>query len=86
MSKEPTIEDPSVTSPAERMRLFGQEDHVRLYGPDYPDRLKAVGFRTHLIAPQDFLSKEDCLLMGITSEAGDIVFCEKGRPEPPSMG
>ena len=29
-----TFEDPSVTDPAERARLFGQHDHVRWYGRD----------------------------------------------------
>src|SRR6185503_7695510 len=39
-----TIEDPTVTDPAERERLFGQHDHVRRYGPDYVDRLRDAGF------------------------------------------
>ena len=39
-----TFEDPSVTGPKERERLFGQRDHVRRYGPDYRDRLVDVGF------------------------------------------
>jgi SAM-dependent methyltransferase len=41
---ERTLEDPSVTDPAERVRLFGQHDHVRLYGRDYKDRLEEAGF------------------------------------------
>ena len=39
-----TDEDPSVTDPQERIRRFGQFDHVRLYGRDYVDRLKSAGF------------------------------------------
>jgi SAM-dependent methyltransferase len=39
-----TLEDPTVTDPAERERLFGQYDHVRLCGADYPSRIGAVGF------------------------------------------
>jgi SAM-dependent methyltransferase len=42
--REKTFEDPTVTSPEERERLFWQHDHVRLYGLDYPDRLRDVGF------------------------------------------
>lgn len=42
---EQTIEDPSIEDPKERERLFGQDDHVRKYGLDYKDRLKAAGFR-----------------------------------------
>jgi SAM-dependent methyltransferase len=39
-----TFEDASITEPQERERVFGQNDHVRLYGKDYPDRLRAAGF------------------------------------------
>lgn len=39
-----TIEDPSITSPKEREKVYGQDDHVRLYGKDYPDRLRRAGF------------------------------------------
>ena len=37
-----TDEDPSVKSEQERERRFGQKDHVRMYGDDFPDRLKAA--------------------------------------------
>jgi SAM-dependent methyltransferase len=39
-----TYEDFSITSMAGRKRAFGQEDHVRIYGRDYEERLKRVGF------------------------------------------
>lgn len=42
---EVTDEDPSITDPEERERRFRQYDHVRLYGQDYPDRLKKAGFK-----------------------------------------
>lgn len=41
---EKTFEDPSIISPAEREKAFGQNDHVRLYGKDYADRLRKAGF------------------------------------------
>jgi SAM-dependent methyltransferase len=40
----PTYEDPSITSPLERMIAFGQQDHVRIYGSDLSDRLREAGF------------------------------------------
>lgn len=43
-SREHTFEDPSVTDPRERQRVFGQYDHVRIYGRDYPRRLEQEGF------------------------------------------
>lgn len=44
LSREATFEDDTVTDPAERTRLFGQYDHRRLYGRDYPERLREAGF------------------------------------------
>ncbi len=41
---ERTEEDPTLTDPEERLRRFAQRDHVRAYGPDYSDRLRAAGF------------------------------------------
>lgn len=43
-----TDEDPSITDPAERIRRFGQGDHVRLYARDYYDRLAEAGFKVEL--------------------------------------
>ena len=43
-SLEHTLEDASITDPAERQKTFGQYDHVRLYGMDYFDRLSEAGF------------------------------------------
>jgi len=39
-----TREDPSIRSEEEREEAFGQWDHVRLYGLDYPQRLEKAGF------------------------------------------
>lgn len=39
-----TFEDPTIVTPRDRERSFGQVDHVRLYGLDYADRLRAGGF------------------------------------------
>jgi SAM-dependent methyltransferase len=40
-----TQEDSLVESAEERLRLYGQHDHVRLYGGDYTERLESIGFR-----------------------------------------
>lgn len=42
--RETTFEDSSVTTPEDRERVFGQCDHVRIYGRDYVDRLREAGF------------------------------------------
>ena len=40
-----TLEDKSITDPAEREKVFGQRDHVRKYGNDYAERLRKSGIR-----------------------------------------
>ncbi|MEQ8473678.1 MAG: class I SAM-dependent methyltransferase [Marinoscillum sp.] len=42
--KKETYEDKSITSPGEREKAFGQDDHVRMYGEDYGKRLASSGF------------------------------------------
>jgi SAM-dependent methyltransferase len=39
-----TYENPAVTTPSEREKIFGQRDHVRIYGQDYAERLRSAGF------------------------------------------
>jgi Methyltransferase domain len=55
---EHTVEDASVADPAERLRLYGQEDHVRRYGRDYFDRLESAGFAPEAIYLADELPAE----------------------------
>ncbi|HID34622.1 MAG TPA: SAM-dependent methyltransferase [Anaerolineae bacterium] len=41
-----SVEDPAITTPEDRARAFGQEDHVRIYAKaDYLARLTRAGFR-----------------------------------------
>lgn len=56
---EKTFEDFSITDPSEKEKAFGQRDHVRLYGKDYIERLRSVGFNASEVQPADYLSKED---------------------------
>jgi len=51
-----TIEDPTISDPKERERLFGQDDHVRMYGKDYPKRIESAGFR---VDENDFVLRLD---------------------------
>ncbi len=40
-----TFEDKTIIDPIDREKAYGQDDHVRLYGKDYPDRLRKAGFK-----------------------------------------
>ncbi len=49
LSRTTTFEDDSITDPKERARIFGQYDHVRVYGKDYFDKLRSIGFEVNEI-------------------------------------
>jgi len=59
IERKNTFEDPSITSPKQRNKIFGQYDHVRIYGMDYFDRLKSVGFSVNQIYYGEKLSEEE---------------------------
>lgn len=54
LSRATTFEDNSITDPKERAKIFGQYDHVRVYGNDYFDKLRNVGF---IVDKVDYTSK-----------------------------
>lgn len=45
-----TFEDPTIISPEQRTKAYWQWDHVRLYGRDYPDKLRSCGFNVQEIS------------------------------------
>lgn len=45
LGRATTLEDPSITSPADREKYYWQNDHQRLYGLDYPQHLEKAGFK-----------------------------------------
>jgi SAM-dependent methyltransferase len=45
LSRATTFEDNTITDKKERTKIFGQYDHVRIYGRDYFDKLRAIGFK-----------------------------------------
>ena len=56
LSSEHTFEDDSITDQKERAKIFGQYDHVRVYGRDYFDKLRKIGFT---VVEEDYTSKID---------------------------
>lgn len=68
LSRATTFEDDTITDQKERTKIFGQYDHVRVYGRDYFDKLRSVGFKveevdyTNKIAPE--LVRRYCLSKG----------------------
>ena len=75
ITADKTFEDPSIDTPSERLRVFGQEDHVRRYGPDYVDRLREAGFDVTVSGPKDFLSPHE--IDQLATGERQIFYCEK---------
>lgn len=59
LSMDRTYEDPSITDPKDREKHFRQKDHYRLYGRDFPERVKNAGFRITSGSYTDELGNED---------------------------
>jgi SAM-dependent methyltransferase len=54
LSRKNTFEDDSITDQKERAKIFGQYDHLRVYGLDFFDKLRSVGFEVKEV---DFTAK-----------------------------
>jgi SAM-dependent methyltransferase len=65
MTREMTFEDPTIIDPEERLRAFGQRDHVRRYGPDIADRLRSAGFGVATHRASDGHAESDISRMGL---------------------
>jgi SAM-dependent methyltransferase len=76
LDRETTYEDKSIVSPEDREKHFGQYDHVRLYGKDYFQRLRSVGFDVEEIDYTKKLSRE--LIERYCLASGEILpICRK---------
>ncbi|MFT7395558.1 MAG: SAM-dependent methyltransferase [Flavobacterium sp.] len=68
LSRAVTFSDDTITDQKERAKIFGQYDHVRIYGRDYFDKLRSIGFKvieedyTNKIAPK--MVEKYCLAKG----------------------
>lgn len=54
-----TFEDASITSEKDREKYFWQKDHVRLFGKNYPEKLKEVGFTFDQFTAVDLVGSAD---------------------------
>jgi SAM-dependent methyltransferase len=81
-----TYENPAALTWDDRKYIYGQGDHVRIYGLDYPNRLRNAGF---LVSEGGVPEQRDALTRsryGLTGER--IYFCRKAAgkfPRPPEV-
>ena len=58
LNRATTFTDNTITDARERAKIFGQYDHVRVYGRDYFDKLKTIGFQVEAIDYTTILGTE----------------------------
>ena len=54
-----TFEDNTITDQRERTRIFGQYDHLRVYGMDYFKKLSSIGFDVEALDYTANMSSQD---------------------------
>ena len=57
--REITYEDNTITDQSERTRIFGQYDHLRVYGMDYFKKLSSIGFDVNALDYTSRISSDD---------------------------
>jgi SAM-dependent methyltransferase len=72
-----TFEDPSITDPSDRLRVFGHKSHVRIYGRDFVERLKEAGFKVKATVASDFLTAKEIQRIGVGDAPRTIYECTK---------
>ena len=58
VNRTETFEDDSIVDPNERALIFGQYDHVRVYGLDYFEKLRSIGFKVEEVNYSKRISPE----------------------------
>ncbi len=75
-----TFEDPGITTEQLRLKVYGQEDHVRLYGKDLPEKLQAAGLRLRLCAHPEVATDSEAYRYGMNPNE-DLILVEKPRQD-----
>lgn len=74
---EKTFEDSSIVTPEDRLKYYGQEDHVRLYGRDINERFKKYGKVE--VVNSDFISEDLCKKMNIGKSQRTAIIISKNK-------
>ena len=72
-----TLEDPTATSDEDRLERFLQEDHVRLYGRDLADRIRAAGFACEVLSSASLSPSEQTLHAVSHPVFRDVFLCRR---------
>ena len=74
---EKSLEDPAeINTDEKRIEFYGQEDHIRLYGRDLFDRIRAAGFVLELKKHAECLPDIDAARFGVNRDE-PLILCRK---------
>ena len=79
LERAETFSDDTITDPKERARIFGQYDHVRIYGKDYFDKLRSIGFEVIPTPCREIASEEEIKKISIGSRR-NTPYCKEIAP------
>ena len=71
LTRTTTYSNNAITNQKERAKIFGQYDHVRIYGLDYFDKLRSIGFTVHEVDYTNQISEELVTKYGLAR--GEII-------------
>lgn len=71
-----TFENPAYKTPEDRLKFYGQSDHVRIYGWDYKERLESAGFKVEVIDYPGELGPEAIERYGLDKDE-KVYFCTR---------
>lgn len=75
-----TIEDQNVVDDEQRKKLYGQSDHLRLFGQDFDDTLKEAGFSVERFIGDEACGEEILPIVAPAKYDSNILFiCKKGK-------
>lgn len=81
VNRKITFEDDNITDPKERAKIFGQYDHVRVYGLDFFDKLRKVGFTVNEVQYASKLAPE-LVDRFVLSPTEFVPYCKKPVTQP----
>ena len=75
-NREVTFEDIHINDPKNQLELFGQHDHVRVYGKDYVNRLRGPGFEVEVFDYTNRFTNNEIFRYGL-QKGEEIYLCRK---------
>jgi SAM-dependent methyltransferase len=73
---ESTLEDPD-TPVQDRQRLYGQSDHVRLYGRDVSDRLRSAGLAVNEVRWDELFGDDEYQRLALAGDDDRFWLCSR---------